>query len=276
MNFKSLTKIQLGVALFASVLFLGDALATTPQARRLARQISVESTEAYRIADRRSGFGHREQMALMDLRDLQDSARDLEMDINLPRRAQNALSRVETSLNRAERSAIALRAYNRVSMKLSNISMNVRQIRREVRGGGQGPGQLRGVKRMARKYEQDIRTVLQSIRSQIRPRGQRGPRVQEKMRALRQLKQEAAHFLNVAETALRPRRVKRAFENLAATHRMTRMEVQPLLRRTGTGMYMRQASQTLREIGQRLDRVGGGHGPIGGGFGDDFGTFPRF
>ncbi len=276
MNFKSLTKIQLGVALLASVLFLGDALAQTPQARRLARQISVESTEAYRIADRRSGFGHREQMALSDLRDLQNSARNLEMDISFPRRAQQSLSQVETSLNRAERSAYDLSAYSRVSMKLSTISTNVRQLRREIRGGGQGPGQLRGIKRMARKYEADIRTVLQSIRSQIRPRGQRGPRVQQKMRALRQLRQEATQFLTITQNAQRPRRVKRAFENLAATHRMTRMEVQPLLRRTGTGMYMRQASQTLREMGQRLQRVGGGHGPIGGGFGDDFGSFPRF
>lgn len=270
MNLKSLTSVQLFAALFAGLLFLSDAAASTPTARRLARQISVDASEAFRKADRRA-IGHREQMAVYDLRDLQNSARDLEMDISFPRRAQQALSRVEMSLSRAERSATILRNYHRVSMNLSNISLNVRQIRREIRGGGHGP--IRGVKRLARGYKQDIQTLLQEIRYQIRPRGQRGPRVQEKMRALRQLKQEAQHFLSVAETAVRPRRIKRAFENLASQHRMTRMEVQPLLRRTGTGMYMRQASQKLRELGQRLDSVRPGPRPFPP-F-NDFDVFPR-
>lgn len=281
MNFKGLTTLHLTAALFAGALFLGDAAASTPSARRLARQVSVDASQIYRTADRHARrFSAREDRALSNLRDLQFAAQDLEMDMNRarPARTQRSFDQLERATREASRTIVNLSAYRMIDRQFRNLEMDVNQLKREIRrgGGGQNPGQLRGVKRLANRYQSDIRSLIQSIRSQIRPRGQRGPRVQQKMRALRQLKQEAELFLTVAQSAPRVRRVKRAFESLAASHRATRMEVQPLLRRTGTGMYMRQASQTLREMGQKLDRVGGGHGPIGGGFQDDFGSYPRF
>ena len=90
------------------------------------------------------------------------------------------------------------------------------------------------------------------------------------------LKIEADGFEKIARTGRRGPLVQRAFDRLASQHRSTRMEINPVLRDTGTAMYMRQAAQTLRELGQILQR-----GPIGPGprpfprddF--DFDVFPR-
>ncbi|MFT6067773.1 MAG: hypothetical protein ACJAT2_001116 [Bacteriovoracaceae bacterium] len=283
MNFKGLSTLNLSAALLAGVLFVSTATAATPQARRLARQVSLEASTVFRTADRQARrFDHREDRALMNLRDVQDSARDLEMDIqsSRPMRTQQSLQRLEEATQRASRTLINLSAYRLIDRQFRNIEMNVSQIRRELRNGG-GQGQVPRVAPLAREYKQQITSVIQDLRSRIRP-GQQRPRLRNAIQSLRSLKLEADMFLQTARNAQRPRRVKRAFEQLTATHRMTRQSTVNILQRTGSMHLMRQASQTLRQIGQRLDRVGGGFGGgghngggFGGGFNDDFGSFPR-
>lgn len=277
MNFKGLTSLNLSAALLAGVLFVSTATASTPQARRLARQVSVEASQVYRTADRRARFSQRENRALNNLRSLQDSARDLEMDIqsSRPMRTQQSLQRLEQATQQASRTLINLTAYRMVERQFRNIEMNVSQIKRELRrGGGQGP--IPRVAPLARQYKQEITSVIQDLRMRVRP-GQQRPRLRRAIESLRSLKMQADTFIQTARNAQRPRRVKRAFEQLSSTHRMTRQDTVNVLQRTGTMYLMRQASQTLRQIGQRLDRVGGGHngGGFGGGFNDDFGSFPR-
>ncbi len=282
MNFKGLTTLNLSAALLAGVLFVSTATASTPQARRLARQVSLETSTVYRTADRQARrFDQREDRALMNLRDVQDSARDLEMDIqsSRPARTQQSLQRLEQATQRASRTLINLSAYRLINRQFRNIEMNVSQIRRELRNGG-GHGQV-NVAPQARQYKQAITSVIQDLRSRIRP-GQQRPRLRNAIQSLRSLKMEAETFLQTARNAQRPRRVKRAFEQLSSTHRMTRQSTVNILQRTGTMHLMRQASQTLRRIGQKLERVGGGFGGgghngggFGGGFNDDFGSFPR-
>lgn len=279
MNFKGLTSLNLSAALLAGVLFVSTAAASTPQARRLARQVSLETSTVYRTADRQARrFNQREDRALMNLRDVQDSARDLEMDIqsSRPARTEQSLQRLEQATQRASRTLINLTAYRMIERQFRNVEMNVNQIRRALRNGG-GQGQVPRVAPLARQYKQQVTSVIQDLRSRIRP-GQQRPRLRRAIQSLRSLKMQADTFLQTARNAQRPRRVKRAFEQLASTHRMTRQSTVNVLQRTGTMSLMRQASQTLRQIGQKLDRVGGGGhngGGFGGGFNDDFGSFPR-
>lgn len=278
MNFKSLSTLNLSAALLAGVLFVSTATASTPQARRLARQVSLEASTVYRTADRQARrFDQREDRALRNLREVQDSARDLEMDItsSRPARTQQSLQRLEQATQRASRTLINLSAYRLVDRQFRNIEMNVSQIRRELRNGG-GQGQVPNVAPLARQYKQEITSVIQDLRSRVRP-GQHRPRVQRAIDTLRNLKFEVDSFIQTARNAQRAQRVKRAFEQLASSHRMARQSTVEILNRTGSMRLMRQASQTLRQIGQRLERVGGGHqgGGFGGGFNDDFGSFPR-
>lgn len=282
MNLKGLKTLQLSAALFAGVLFLGDAVASTPQARRLSRQVSVEASQIYRTVDRNTRRqGPRVAQVLQDLRSLQDSARDFEMDIssNRPQRVQRSFDQLERATRNASRTIVSIRAYRLVSSQFRMLETNVNQLKREIsRGGGQG--QTVNVAPMARRYKNQIENVIMDIKRQIARPGNRRPRVRQAMQSLRQLKMEAQTFLQVAKSGVRKKRIKRAFEQLAQSHRMTRQQVSPILQRTGTGSSMRQASQIIRNIGQKLDRVGGGRGPIGGGFQDDFeddfGSFPRF
>lgn len=264
MNFKSIATFKLTLGLMAGLLFMGDAVSSDTNVRRLAREISLDSAQIFRIAQNRADrFDYRENQALFDLQNLKDKAHDLEMDANNGQ-VRHSIGYLDQAAQAVSYSLNDLTAHNRIEDQFRSIRQSIKQLKRSLRGGDQG-GRGVNVAPLARKYKRQVQAVINDIKYLVRGGGRNyrvgqergrggGSAIRRALESLRGLKFEAKTFLQVTRDSVRPRRVKRAFENLAAAHRNTRAEVMQVLRRTGAGASMREASRTLREIGQKLDR----------------------